>query len=149
MAKHRRVDSLVGVTATGAGSSEKTRGHTKHALLVIAENFDPGQDTLEVQGEVSADDTYFAPIDSAAPAVDNCLQIVTGDLTETDETGTFAAYIQHNDTPAEHIRANVTSYDSVSAGALTVTAYIFIGGWGGRGKSFKEREDTPTGQLGR
>jgi len=149
MAKHRRVDSIVGATSTGAGSAQKTRGHTKQALLVVAENFDPGQDTLEVQGEVSADDTFFSPIDSAAPAVDNCLQLVTADLYQSDTAGTYVGYIQHNDTPAEHIRANVTSYGDVSAGELTVAAYIFIGGWSGRGKSFNEREDTPTGQLGR
>jgi len=149
MAKHRRVDSIVGATSTGAGDDEKTRGHTKHGLWVQAQNLDPANDTLEVRGEVSPDGDVFAPVDSGAPAQDNVLSLTASDLYDTEDPDVMAGYIQHNDTPAEHIRANVTSFTDDAGSDLSVTAYVFIGGWTGRGKSFNERQDTPEHQLGR
>jgi len=149
MGKHRRIDSIQNATGAEAGSHEKTRGHTKCGLWVTAENIDPPNDNLQVRVEVSPDGDRFSPIDSGAPAVTNVLVLSDADLYETDEAGVYVGYISHDDIPAEYIRANITDFADSSGGDLTVTAYLFISGWTGRGKSFKEREDLPKGELGR
>lgn len=149
MGKHRRVDSLQGATSTGAGRSEKTRGHGEIGLFVVAENIDPGQDTLRVVVEFSVEGIHFAQSIRRQTAED-ALELTQDDLEQSDNNASvYVGHIADHNLHAEHIRANITGYDDVSADELTVDAYVFIGGWTGRGKSYKEREDTPEGQLGR
>lgn len=146
MAKHHRFTSHDAVTGTGPGVAQKTRGHQQHGLWVEAEGIDPANDTLEIRLEVSPDDVHYAQIDSGAPAVEDVIFLDQTDLEESDDTaGVYVGYIQGHNIPVEYVRANIASN---SAGA-TVTTYVFLCGWTGRGKSFDDREDTPTGQLGR
>lgn len=138
MAKHRRIDSHDNAGSTGPGTAEKTRGHAQIALWVEADGLDPETDQLEVRVEGSPDDTHYAPLDRGAPAVDDTLFLDESDLVESDEeAGVYVGYIASHQLPVEYVRANIVTH----SGGFDVTTHVFIGGWGGRGKSFKERED--------
>lgn len=145
MAKGRRFTSHDGVTSAGAGDSQQSRQHTTIGLWVEATNLDSASDTLEVRVEASPDDTHYAPIDSAAPAVTDALSYTAGDLTQSAaDNSVYVGYKVLNNVSVEYVRSNITSFTDDAGGDLEVTTYIFIGGWTGSGKSFAEREDIPT-----
>lgn len=149
MAKHRRVDSIQGATGAETGRSEKTRGHQAIGLFVVAENLDATNDTLEVEVTFSPDDEHFAQLTRRQTSED-ALMLTAEDFEESpDGSGEYAAFIAHHNVPAEYVRAEITSFTDSADGNLSVDAYVFIGGWTGRGKSYQEREDTPHHQLGR
>lgn len=149
MAKHRRVDSVQSATGTTVGDSEKTRGHLAFGLLVVAENLDTTNDTLSVVAKFSADDEHYAQAIRRQTEVD-ALEVTVDDFEESPSgSGTYAAFIPNHNLPAEYVRAEITEFTDAADSDLSVDASIFIGGWSGRGKAYNEREDTPTGQLGR
>lgn len=145
MAKGRRFTSHDAVSTAGTGISRKTRQHTVIGLWVEATNFDPTNDSLTVRAEVSPDDTHYSPINHGAPAIDDALSISGSDLVESDQDASVhVAYKVLSNVSVEHVRANITTFTDNAGGDLSVTTYIYLGGWTGRGKSFNEREDTPT-----
>lgn len=144
MAKHKRFTSLQDVQSAQAGASRKTAGHLALGLWVVANNLDPANDTVKVRGEVSPNDTHYHPVDIGTTQNDDVLSVTTADFVQSDaDNSVYVAYIQAHNVPVEHLRANLTSYtDSSTENDLSVTAYLFLGGWAGRGKSYNERTDT-------
>lgn len=145
MAKGRRITSHDEASSAGPGEAQKTRQQTTIGLWVEAHNFDETNDTLEVRVEGSPEDTHYAPIDRAAPDVEDALLVTGSELTQSDaDSSVYVAYKVLNNVALEFVRANIASFTDSAGGDLEVTTYIFIGGWTGRGKSFNEREDIPT-----
>jgi len=145
MAKGRRFTSHEGATSTGAGASTKTAGHTTLGLWVEATGLDPGNDTLEVRVEGSANNDHFAPLNRAAPSVDDALFITDSDFVQSDsDSNVYVGYIVLNNIAIEYVRANIMAYtDSDAESGIDVTTYLFTGGWSGEGKSYNARNDTP------
>jgi hypothetical protein len=128
MAKPLKWKSLDGVSATGPGVIQATKGHDKFGLYVRAfDGFDPSTDTLTVRIEASETEEDFAPVDRGAPAVDDVLSITEGDFVESEENaGVYASYTGSNSFPIDNLRANCTAH----SGGFTVEAYVYVSGSG-------------------
>lgn len=146
MAKHKRFTSIENAQSAVPGDGTKTAGHDEIGLFVIAENLDPQNDTLEMTGHVSAEDEHYATVDIGATKKENVLDITADDFRQSDADDTvYVAYRAAHNIPTEYVRAVIDSFTDASGdGDLSVTAYIFMSGWTGRGKSYNERTDTPT-----
>lgn len=145
MAKGRRFTSLDAATATGAGSSTKTRGHDELGFFVEANNLDDTNDTVDITLEVSADDNHFTTVDIGTTGETDVFSLTVSDFEQSDsDNSIWTAYIAGHNVPVEYVRANLTSYTDDSGSDLEITAYIFTGGWTGRGKSYNESENVPS-----
>jgi len=142
MGKNKRFISLDSVSSTGTGESRKTAGHPHLGLFVVAESLDAANDTLTVRGEVSHNDEDFAQIDIGTTGQEDVLTVDQTDFVESDQNpGRFVAYVTAYNVPVEHLRANVTDFTDAANGDLSVTAYLYLTGWTGHGKSYEERTD--------
>lgn len=143
MGKHKRFTSLENATSTGPGESRKTAGHPQLGLYVVAEGLDPTNDTLEVRGEVSHNNEDFTHVNIGISQNDDVLKVSTQDFVESDvNSGVYTAYRQAHNVPVEYLRANIISYQDNDATAdIAVTAYLYVTGWTGAGKSYNERTD--------
>lgn len=145
MAKHKRFTSLENAQSAGPGNGTKTAGHDEIGLFVIAQNFDPANDSLTVTAEVSADDQHYASVDIGTTGQTEIMRMSGDDWEQsmTDDT-VYVGYRAGHNIPVEYVRARIVDFTDAADNDLSVTAYVFMGGWSGRGKAYNERTDTPT-----
>lgn len=138
MSQPRRFRSQENKTEEGPGESVITRAHPQFGLFVTVRDsdFSPGNDSLEVRMEASADGEIFAPIDSAAPAIDSVMTVESADMHETvdgDGNTVYATFLTYHNAPVEHVRTNIVEH----SGGFGVTTDIYLSGWTQRGASFE------------
>lgn len=137
MSQPRRFRSHENATEAIEGESVITRAHPQYGLFVTVRGaFDPGADELELRVEASPDDEVYAPIDSAAPAIDEIMSVSAEDLTETtdaDGNTVYAAFTNYHNAPVEHARVNILTH----SGGFEVTTDLYLSGWTQRGASFE------------
>ena len=132
MSQPRRFRTVNAQSTVGPGKEHKTRAHAQIGVFVQVSGIDPEVDTFEMQLEVSPDSEVWAPIDSAAPAIDNALRFTQDDLSDAGD-GMWALYSSYHNAPIEHIRANVLEVE----GDFEVTVDLYLSGWTQRGASFE------------
>jgi hypothetical protein len=126
MAKPLKFKSLDGVTTTGAGSIQATKGHEEFGIYVkVFDGFVDGTDTFAVRVEGSESEEDFAPIDRGAPSTDNVLSVTETDLTESQENpGTFVSFTGSNSFPIDNLRANCVDH----SGGFKIDAFVYANG---------------------
>jgi len=128
-----------GATATGAGESHFTRAHTAVGVFVVAQNLDPGNDTLEVSLEGGfgyGGTNYFTPLLRKDNSV---VQVSDSEMTDKDGDGTYTGFVWESNVPVEQIRARIDTFTDSAGGDLTVDTYVLMSNnASGGGHSFEE-----------
>ena len=132
MSQPRRFRTVNAQSVEGSGREHKTRAHPQIGVFVRVNGIDPSVDVFEMRLEVSPDGETWAPIDSAAPAIDDTMFFDQDDLYDNGN-GTFASYNTYHNAPIEYIRANVLTLE----GDFEVTVDLYLSGWTQRGASFE------------
>jgi hypothetical protein len=134
MSRPIKKPSLNAATSATAGESHQSSGHNSLAIVVHAANLDTGSDTLDVQMEVSADRTNWAPIEDEDGQV---LAVTASDFVDTDGNGTYVAYEFKHGIPAPWIRLRITSFTDSADSDLEVSGFVLgCNNISGRGLSF-------------
>lgn len=124
---------MSGATAEGPGETVKTRAHPQFSVFLTVEGIDPATDTLEFRLEGSPDDTHYAPLDSAAPDIDDLFFLDQSNLTQSDaDSNVYVAHLSQHNQLIEYVRPNILTYD----GSFSVDADVYLSGWTQRGASF-------------
>jgi len=133
MSQPTRRKLLSDANSEGPGESVKTRAHPQYAVFLTVEGIDPAVDTLEFRLEASPDDTHYAPIDSAAPDIDDLFFLDQSNLTQSEaDANVYVAHLSQHNQLIEYVRPNIVTYD----GTFTVDADLYLSGWTQRGASF-------------
>lgn len=132
MSQPRRFRTINAQTDPGPGEKHTTRAHPQIGVFVRVDGIDPGVDTFEMRLEVSPDGEAWAPIDSAAPAIDDTMSFTQDDLHDSGND-MWTLYSAYHNAPIEYIRGNVLAAD----GAFEVTVDLYLSGWTQRGASFE------------
>jgi len=132
MSQPRRFRTVNAQSTVGPGKEHKTRAHPQFGVFVQVSGIDPAVDVFEMRLEVSPDNEVWAPVDSAAPVVDDLFFFDQDDLSES-ENGMWTLYSSAHNVPIEYVRANVLEVE----GDFEVTVDLYLSGWTQRGASFE------------
>lgn len=128
-----------GATTTGTGEDHYTRSHTAVGVLVVAENLDAANDTLEVVLEAGYEykgRKYFTPLLRR----DNTeVGLTTTDLTDNDGNGTYTGMVWESNAPVEILRGRIESLTDAAGADLSVSTYVVMSNnASGGGHNFEE-----------
>jgi hypothetical protein len=128
-----------GATATGAGESHFTRAHTAVGVLVVAQNLDAANDTLEVVLEAGYNyngSDYFTPL---LRRDDTEVSLTVSEMTDNDSDGTYTGMVWESNAPVEQLRARISAFTDNANGDLSVDTYVVMSNnASGGGHSFEE-----------
>lgn len=128
-----------GATTAEVGESHFTRAHTAIGVLVVAQNLDTANDTLEVVLEAgfNYDGTQvFTPL---LRRDDTQVRLSVSELTDNDGDGTYTGLVWESNVPAEQIRARIESLTDSANDDLSVNTYVVMSNnASGGGHSFEQ-----------
>lgn len=120
-------------TSEGPGETITTRAHPQYGVFLTVTGIDPGTDTFEFRLEGSPDDVHYAPLDSAAPDIDDLFFVDQNDLTQSDaDSNVYVISLSQHNQLIEHVRPNIITH----SGDFEVTCDVYLSGWTQRGASF-------------
>jgi hypothetical protein len=126
MGKPVSFQSLDAASSATTGESTQSLGHYHPTLLVVAENLDPANDTLQV-------DLEGAPGGKQAWAFAGGVQadkhIDASDFSQDPTSGNMTASVTLTGTYFPHLRARIKSFTDDANGDLSVDAYILASAW--------------------
>lgn len=131
--------SNTGATTTGAGDEHYTRAHTAVGVLVVAQNLDTTNDTLEVVLEAGFEyngTKYFTPL---LRRDDTEVGLTISEMTDNDGNGTYTGMVWESNVPAEILRARIESLTDNADSDLSVDTYVVMSNnASGGGHNFEE-----------
>lgn len=122
MARPVQLVSLDGVSTAQVGRVLQTGDRVNLLIFAIAENLDPGDDSIELDLEISQDGEHWAKARDASGT--HIMRVTEAEFDDPDGSGDYAAYLRFEETASDAIRANLVSIDDNQGDDLALTVYV-------------------------